>query len=135
MQNADKWATATLRIHSRTLNAQKISALLRTEPTGAKVMGERLSSHNPSSAIAEAHLWRLESGLTSNRPLEEHIEKLVEFIEQKLPTFNELMKECESDLFCGYSSESGQGGFILESKMLKRLAAVHVDLVLDIYSQ
>lgn len=128
------WATATLRIHSRTLNAQKISALLETEPTGTKVMGERLSSHNPNSAVAESHLWRLESGLTSDRPLEDHIEKLVEFIEQKLPAFKELMKECESDLFCGYSSESGQGGFVLKSKMLKRLTAIPVDVVLDLYT-
>jgi len=134
MNQTDKWATAALRIHSTVLSAQKITEALKTEPTSIRVKGELLSPRNPRSAVCEAHLWVLESGLDARSSIENHITQLVQFIEQKLPILEALMKDCNIDLFCGYSSGSSQGGIMLEANLMKRLAIIPIDLMIDIYA-
>lgn len=134
MNHAKKWATAALRIHSAVLDAQAITNALQTEPTRTAMKGALMSPRNPRSTLFEANMWVLESQLASENNLEDHIKFLVEYIEQKLPVMKELMKDCQADLFCGYSSDSEQGGICLEAEIIKRLTAIPVDLKFDIYT-
>lgn len=134
MSQAEKWATATLRIHSVVLNPEAISNALRTPPTNLALRGELMSPRNPKSSKRERHLWALESSLGAESSLEDQIENMIEFIEKNLIIIKRLIKECEIDLFCGYSSSTGQGGICLEASIIKRLSAVPIDLVFDIYT-
>jgi hypothetical protein len=134
MKENKTWATVSLRVHSRTRSVSEISNALETPPTSSVDKGARMSMRNPHSAVAEAYLWRLESGLDSTRPLEEHISHMVEFIERKSAALEMLGQDCEIDLFCGYSSENGQVGLVLEADLLKRLTVFPIDVVLDLYN-
>jgi hypothetical protein len=47
-------------------------------------------------------MWRLESDLDEAESLEQHILRLVEFIESKVTAFKVLIETCEVAIFCGY---------------------------------
>jgi hypothetical protein len=134
VQEDEKWATAALRIHSQNLAADEITTALGSEPTRTAAKGEPMSPRNLKSALFKEHLWLLSSTIAKTKPLQDHISQLLEFIEQKLPVLKELGKNCEMDLFCGYSSGNGQGSFVLEAELLKRITVLPIDIVFDIYS-
>jgi Domain of unknown function (DUF4279) len=83
--------------------------------------------------VRQESLWLLESGLTTLEPLESHIEKLVCFLEEKTELFSNLLSSCSVIIICGFSSENGQGGFTLTSKLLSRIAVLSVDLSVYLY--
>jgi len=126
-------ASATLRIHSSTLSPGEISSRLKTPPTQSFLKGEKMSPRNPSSATSEENLWTLESRETESISLEAHILWLADFIEQSLPALKSLLTDCEIDIFCGYSSLTGQGGFTLDAEVMKRLSEIPIDITFDIY--
>ena len=134
MSQAKKWGKASLRIHSTVMDVKSITNVLQTEPTQAAKKGSLMSPRNPKSAVFEANMWVLDSRLESDHSIEDHINNLLEFIERKLPYIKELMENCQFDLFCGYSSDSGQGRICLEAEMVKRLTVIPVDLIFDIYT-
>jgi hypothetical protein len=78
-------------------------------------------------------LWFLESPLGENRNLNDHLAWLLDQLEPKIPVLNTLSQSHRVDLFCGFSSGSGQGGFVLDSSTLARLGRLGVPLVLDLY--
>ena len=133
MNASENSATATLRIHSMALRPEEISAILKSRPSQSFAKGEKMSPRNPLSAIFEENLWMLESELEASQPLEIHILWLADFIEQRLTAVKGLMRTCEIDIFCKYSSANGQGGFILEAEVMKRLASIPIDIIFDIY--
>ena len=92
-----------------------------------------MSLGNPSSAVFEENLWMLESWAESSLPLEIHILQLVDFLEQRLPGVTKLIRDCDIDIFCQYSSANGQGGFTLEADVMKRLIAIPLEIIFDIY--
>jgi len=92
-----------------------------------------MSVRNPAGPIRQAHLWIFSSGVAKKKDLSQHLKKLAKFIEKKSPELKQLRSNCEIDLFCGFASESGQGGFILEPDLLKQLIIFPVDIVIDLY--
>jgi hypothetical protein len=88
---------------------------------------------NPNRKIRQESSWILESGLDESEPLNLHINKLLLSIESKVERFKELMSVCDIEIFCGFSSENGQGGFVLDAELLKRMSIIPLDLVLDLY--
>lgn len=133
VKSNEKWSRASLRITSQSKSAAEITKLLRTEPSEAYEKGASLSRTNPQSPARQESLWVLESGLHESQPLEAHITKLLSFIERNLSVLKDLLLDCEIDLFCGFSSSNGQGGFVLTSDLLKRITVLPIDIVLDLY--
>jgi hypothetical protein len=78
-------------------------------------------------------LWFLESPLGENRGLSDHLAWLLDHLEPKIPVLSALSQSHRVDLFCGFSSGSGQGGFVLDTSILARLGRLGVPLVLDLY--
>lgn len=115
-----KWHSASLRIVSLTMSPAEITKTLGIEPTRAYAIGTPVK-------------WILESGLDESEPLNLHINKLLLLIESKVERFKELISVCDIEIFCGFSSENGQGGFVLDAELLKRLNIIPLDLVLDLY--
>jgi hypothetical protein len=63
----------------------------------------------------------------------EHLNWLLDVLEPKSSLIKTLSKDYQVDLFCGFSSASGQGGFKLDATMLRRLGDLGIPLVLDLY--
>jgi hypothetical protein len=131
MNNKEKWATVTLRIHSKKITVQEITAFLEAQPTRTFEKGQLMSPRNPQSVSFEENLWLLE--IEEGATLEEQLQKITDFIEQKLPRFQQLETSCEVDIFCGYFLENEQGGFVIESQIIKKLAVLPVNIIFDIY--
>jgi len=44
-----------------------------------------------------------------------------------------LQSQCEFELILGCSSDNGQLGFVISSKLLKQIASFPIDVVVDAY--
>jgi hypothetical protein len=78
-------------------------------------------------------LWALNSPLSDQNGMADHLRFLLDLLEPKMDALKKLFEECKIDLFCGFSSGSGQGGFELDPVTLSRLAKLCIPLVLDLY--
>ncbi len=134
MKSSETWSSAALRVYSKSMSVAEISNALGTAATSSHPKGVPVSLRNPNSPIREESLWVLDSGLNHDQPLEDHIKRLVEYIEQKSSILNTLLPHCEVELFCGFSTDSGQGGFAFEPDLLKKLTILPLVLIFDIYS-
>ena len=76
----------------------------------------------------------MDSGVPDSEPIAVHLHALLEMLEPKLDRLRELASRCSMDVFCGFSSESGQGGFTLDPDLLIRLGEIPGGgLNLDLY--
>jgi hypothetical protein len=79
-------------------------------------------------------MWRRESGLDRQTPLDKHIEVLVAFAEANREGIVTLRDRCLIDIFCGlFSGDGTQGGFAIEPELSARLAALSLPVVFDLY--
>jgi len=129
----ERWTSAVFRICSETKSIEDICATIHEQPTKVFKKGTHCIEGNPKSHIREVNLWLLKSKLSDQEPLEAHIEHFLSFLKENAEGIGELQTECEFDIFCGFSSQNGQGGFTLDHKILKELTAYPVDLCLDLY--
>lgn len=130
MAGGQKWCQASLRISSRSLSCADITRVLMSEPTRCFEKGSIIGR---GPAKRDETLWILESGLPASTCLERHVISLLEFVRRHGAVFARLKPECDFDISCGFSSESGQGGVVLSSIILGEIAAVPMDLLLDLY--
>lgn len=130
-QEEQKWSRAAFRISGDTLGPDQITAILGSEPTQSGVKGERFSSRH--NAVRRTSFWLLQSPLSENQPLAEHLKWLLDLLEPKLDLINSISEKWRVDLFCGFSSENGQGGATFDPDLLRRLGHLGVPLVLDLY--
>lgn len=133
MSDNKKWSSASIVISSHSMTAHEIATLLKIEPTGFHEKGEPLNKRNPKSRKREEHLWRFESKLPPSESLEKHIENLIEILEIKAKGLNKVAERSSCEIFCGFSSGNGQGGFVLEHNLLERIGKLPVDLIVDLY--
>ena len=133
VEESKKWSSASLRISSEFTNPTEITACLKYQPTSTRVKGQKVVPNHPKSYVMPRHSWTLDSGLDKSQSLELHIAKIVELIEGKQTVFKQFLQTCKIDIFCGFASESGQGGFSLSPELLKRLTLLPIELVLDLY--
>ncbi|MBA3711795.1 MAG: DUF4279 domain-containing protein [Pyrinomonadaceae bacterium] len=128
-----KRSSATLRIHSQKIGIDEITDALKLQPSKTLMMGSKVDPNHPKSYVRPSNLWSLDSGLRPSRPLEEHIAKLVEVIEEKITVLMSMRKSCDMDIFCGFSSMHGQGSFALSHELLKRLTVLPIKIIVDLY--
>ena len=129
----DRWTSAAFRIISEKLNIEDIYAKITFQPTKCFVKGELCSKRNQKSKIRESNLWILESKLNDQETIERHIEYFLSFLKENAEGIRALQAECEFDIFCGFSSENGQGGFTLDHEILEELAKYPVGLSVNLY--
>lgn len=127
----EKWAAATLRIFSETLEVEQITALVGLKPTRFYLKGDPLSAR--SSQLRRTNAWLLMSGVAEDQGVDVHLVCLLDLIEPKADMLRSLCPMCKVDLFCGFSSTHGQGGTVLDKDLLGRLSALGLDLKIDLY--
>ncbi|MGB7158009.1 MAG: DUF4279 domain-containing protein [Tepidisphaeraceae bacterium] len=126
-----KWSRATFRISSNELSPEAMGDALGLRPTASHRKGELVSKR--SAGVRKEHCIRIESALPTSDPLERHLAALCDLLEPVAPKLAGIAHDCEYDIFCGFSSGNGQGGFTLSPELLNRLAALKVELVVDLY--
>ncbi len=126
-------SSASLRVYSETVSIEEITQLLQLQPTRVLVKGSKVDPNHPKSYVHPGNLWILVSSQDSSQSLESHIAYLVELMEQRIDAWESLLKDCKADLFCGFSSVNGQGGFTLSASLLKRITIIPIALTLDLY--
>ncbi len=128
-----KWSMAYLRIGSRTHTAAHVTAMLQTTPTDQHERGSPVRSRRPTTRVREESFWILESGVADDQPLDEHCAQLLDLVEEKLPLFQSFVPDYYMEIRCAFSSEGGQGGFVLGPDLLRRLTLVPLALVVSLY--
>jgi hypothetical protein len=125
--------TASLRVWSETLGLAELTDQLG-EPSKGHDVGDPISSRRPDSGRRKHAMWMLESGLDRTRPLDEHIEALLEAVEAQSEAFEAIREKSRIDVFCGpFSGDGAQGGFTLEPQLSARLAALSLPVGFDVY--
>lgn len=122
---AESWSSASLRIVSESYSIEQVSRLMGAPPSQEKVIAR---DHGRATSV-----WVLDSGLAPDVPLESKIRRLVEILEDHSEAIALLSQDSDIDLFCGFSSPTGQGGLVLRHQLLRQLAGLQVDVTLDLY--
>ncbi len=131
MDDEGKWSGASLRIFGGTLQPEEIGSALGLKATHTYLKGELLSPAHAS--VRQESGWLLQSPLSNRSDMVEHLKWLLDSLEPKRDVIRELSGKYRVDLFCGFASMNGQGGFTLDSVTLARLAELGVPLGLDLY--
>ncbi|MGA8431680.1 MAG: DUF4279 domain-containing protein [Candidatus Sulfotelmatobacter sp.] len=126
-----KWSRASFRIFGETLQPEEIGVALGIAATRSHLKGELRDARH--TAVWRESAWLLRSPLARGTDLAEHLKWLLEAIESKTDVIAELSKKYRIDFFCGFSSGNGQGGFALDSDILRRIANFGIPLNLDLY--
>ena len=135
MANSEKESKVSLRISTSNLTISEISLILGEQPTESVEKGKLISTRSPTPRFHQETLWFIESGLSSNETFDTHLEKIAEFIETHISVLQELIsKGCDIGIYCSFTTFNGQGGLLLSSEVLKKLAMLPIDLMIDLYA-
>jgi hypothetical protein len=126
-----KWSRASFRVFGDTLVPEEIGQKIGYVATITGIKGERKRPN--SIAVNRTSIWILKCPLSDLLPMEDHLKWLLEILEPKLDVIHSLAQEYKVDFFCGFSSGNGQGGFVLDSAVLARVARLGIRFVLDLY--
>jgi hypothetical protein len=134
-RQGDRWSSASLGIYGEPLDLDRITESLELDPTSSGRKGDVRTSPRTNSELPPRRnsFWLLTSPLSVHEPLQNHLAWIADRLEPKRAIFDELTREYEIRLVCGYSSESGQGGCTFDPKLLARLSSFKIPLVLDLY--
>jgi hypothetical protein len=131
MDDAGNWSRASLRIFGESLDPDESGSALGLTASRTHLKGELLSP--AQKTLRRESGWLLQSPLSKRGNLVEHLTWLLDAIEPKRDVVRQLSSKYRIDLFCGFASVNGQGGFTLDILTLTRLAELGVPLVLDLY--
>ena len=129
----DKEVNVGLRIFSKTLTCTEISSILDWQPSEQFEKGTPIYKRNPER-LREEYLWVYNLELEQRILFEEQLQVLVDMICQRKGKFRKILSECQIDMFCGYSTKNGQGGFTLEAKLMQKLVSLNIDFSINFYS-
>jgi len=130
-EGSDKWSHASFRVAGETLVPDQIGVLLGLEATRVGLKGERISQRH--TALRRTSFWILMAPLADSLPLSEHLKWLLDVLEPKHDSIKSIAQQHKADLFCGFSSANGQGGFTLDPGLLTRLATLGIPVELDLH--
>ncbi len=132
LKDDSRWSKAAFSIYGDNLQPDEISKNLNIVATNSGLKGGRQSKY-PRARQLRTSIWQLHSPLDEHLPLQDHLRWLCDALEPKVDVVREIVKQYNARLFCGYSSEHGQGGCTFDAALLDRLANLRVPLVLDLY--
>lgn len=131
-----KWHVADLCLRSRVLSDEEITQALGIKPSRVAHKGEPLSQRNPNSRFREDTVWILGSGLSTDIPLDQQIEKLFTSIsgkEDKFIYFKKKDIDFQLYFYCGYSTPTGQGSVVLAADLMQKMVEIGAYFLLDFY--
>jgi hypothetical protein len=112
---------ATLRIHGVDLPLDEITQRLGVPPTHRHRRGER---RTPASSAFDDDAWHLASPLPRERKMTDHLRELWNMVEPSADYIKSL--DARVDVFCGYRSNNGTGGYQVEPDALAMFSVLNV---------
>jgi hypothetical protein len=124
---------ASFRLIGDSLNPDLVTERLGITPAHAHAKGD-LQARNRGRRYRTG-AWIVDSTLSPERPLDDHISQLLDRLE---PVIGQILEfeslGCRADFFCAYDfSENTTGGVALEAETISRIAAIRAGLSLSIY--
>ena len=135
MLNEDeKWYEVSLRITGDELEPDRVTHLLGVPPTRVGRAGEPITKH-PRSARHQKNVWIWRATTDSSVPFEQQLQRALALFETRASELARITNApgVESHWFLGFGSGNGQGMATLSPATLARIAALGVELVLDLY--
>src|SRR5437773_6240323 len=115
MQGLEIRVSATLRIFGIIKDIAEIGRTLNLDPTHVHRKGDVRST---GAKAYEHDMWSLTAPLPREEPLEKHLLWLKERLTPHRGYIRNLADSCTVDIFCGYRTDSDQGGFDLSPDAL-----------------
>ena len=134
MNPCDKEAVVSLRIASRVRSVSDITQAVGVPPSKSVEKGELMSKRSRVPKYREESLWFIGSGLLPSAPIEDHLQKITEFIDVHLSSLQPLSADCDIGVYCNFTICTGQGGFVLTNELLQKLLRLPLDLWVDLFS-
>ena len=131
-EDDEKWATASFRVFSKSLSPDELRSILGICPTDSYGVGDPVSRRSPSNTRKVNALF-VNSTLPSDKFLDEHLGAVVSVAESCREQLQSHGDQIEADLFCCFSATNGQGGFVLSPALLARIAALQLEVIVDLY--
>ncbi len=128
--NERKWSTAALRIIGQELRPEDIEPM---HTLGETRFHSPQQWRVPGGGTQRGSLWSLVGALGDKNGITQQLQSLLDSLEPRLEMIRRLSEKYWVDIFCGFSSRSGQGGFILDATTLVRIAALGVPIGVELY--
>ena len=129
----DKWSKAAFIVSGDSFEPAEISETLGIESTSSGRKGEIRSTPQVKRPPRRDSIWILNSPLEDGRPLQDHLQWLLDKLESKTDAVREVSKSYKATFFCGFSSENGQGGCTFDADLIARLGRLGLPIVLNLY--
>jgi hypothetical protein len=125
---------ASLRIFGDELDLAAATRTLGLEPSSTGRIGEHING-NSRYAKYDTNVWVYSYAETFRSPFSEQLSEYVARLEERAEAVRALLSRpgVTAELFLGFSSSNGQGGFTLPASLLARIAALGLDVSLDLY--
>lgn len=81
----------------------------------------------------EENSWKLESKLTNEVKLEEHINYILDILKPSFDKFKEITQEYYTKLFCVLYPKKHIPEIFFDKQMIKQLSELNLDIDFDIY--
>ncbi len=128
------WNCIALIISSETKSVEEISEILNTPPSRFAIKNHPISQSTNGSRVFPDNKWILDSSLPDTEMMESHMEKMISFLDEKYEEVLKLSSDCQIEMRCAFSVVNRQGGYVLESPVLKKLAQFPLNVVVSLYS-
>lgn len=130
----EKWYEVSLRIAGDDLVPERVTEMLGLQPERIGRRGEPITRH-PRSARYRKNVWIWRATVDSAIGFEEQFQHALPLVEGRASELRQVTSEAgvESYWFLGFASGNGQGMATLSPGTLGRLAALGLEVVLDLY--
>ena len=132
----DKWFAVSLRFMGTGFDPREVEAQIGLTPTSMHVIGEKWTGNTGREyGPAKDNVWSYRLEGSSDVGFEIQIRSLLDRIAAHSDAVRMLAgaDQVEAELFCGFSSGSGQGGDSISADTLRQVAALGLALSLDLY--
>lgn len=126
----------TLAVYSKEIDLDRISTELGVPPTDTQLAGRAMSSIGPTR-LAKCNGWFFSSQERSkSRDVRAHIDFVLDAVAPAISALRRLARTtCEVRLYCYWESAAGNGGPILDQRVISRLAQLPAEFHFDIWFQ
>lgn len=115
----------------------EITNMLGIEPSYVRLKGEKRNSKNPDSPVWSNNVWKMSSRLGKYADFDEHLNDLLEIIEQKIDILKPLCAKYPSEFSCAMKIYKNNGESTpwvhLDNRYNKIAAELNSEFDLDLY--
>ncbi len=122
-----------VRIHEFDCSLEEISSKLQLKPTNGWLKGE-LIPNRKQPVYRKQSTWELKASVSSDSPVETHVESLLSVIEPVKEVFKALVSKYEGELsIVSHIREDFNPGMHFDSTLIKRVAELGLEIDFDLY--